>query len=130
MGLRTHSRWDEGCPDYIVLASLPKHNTRLNSTGEGRGRLTRARAHSIDADAIADLLVAKSTSEGNDGTFGACVIEQIGPADVWVDRGAGDDGVALLHVWEGVFGEEEEGVDVSVKGLNPLFSGSDIHVRF
>jgi hypothetical protein len=36
--------------------------------------------------------------------------------------GAGYDGVATRHVGKGVFGEEEEGMDVGVKGLEPLFS--------
>lgn len=86
------------------------------------GRPDGAGADGVDADAVGDLLVVQAAGEGHDGAFGAGVVEQVGPADVRVDGGAVADGVAALHVLEGVFGDVEEGVDVRVEGLEPLLS--------
>ncbi len=63
------------------------------------------------------LLVGEPAREGDDGAFCGGVVEEIGAADVGVYRGAGDDGVAALHLWEDVLGEEEEGVDVCGEGV-------------
>ena len=73
------------------------------------------RADGVDADAFADLLVVESAGEGDDGAFGGGVVEEVGTADVCVYGGAVDDGVAALHVLEGVLGEIEVGVDVGVE---------------
>jgi hypothetical protein len=62
----------------------------------------------VDADAFADPLVAEAVCESCDGALRGSVVEQVGPADVGVDAGVVDDGVAFGHVWEGVFGEVEE----------------------
>jgi len=95
----------------------------LGLLGHGRrdqGRPDGARTHGVHADAVLDLLIGEAARESDDGAFRGRVVEQVGTADVWVDRGAGDDGVAALHLWEGIFGEEEEGVDVCVEGVEPL----------
>ena len=81
-----------------------------------------ARAHGVDADALADLLVVEAAGEGNDGAFGGGVVEEVRAADVCVDGGVVDDCVAALHVLEGVFGEVVVRVDVGVEGLVPLLS--------
>jgi len=80
------------------------------------------RTDAIDADAEGDLLVAEAAGEGDDGAFAAGVVEQVGAADVGVYRGVVDDGVAGFHVFEGVFGHVEVGVDVCVEGFEPLVS--------
>ena len=74
----------------------------------------------VDADALADDLVGEGAREGDDGAFGGGVVEEVGAADVGVDRGVVDDGVAGVEVREGVFGEVEVGVDVGVEGFDPL----------
>ena len=86
-------------------------------------RPDRARTNSVDADAVADLLIRETASEGDDGAFGGGVVEEVGPADVGVYGGVVDDGAAAGHVWQGVFGEVEVGVDVGVEGGEPLVSG-------
>lgn len=92
-----------------------------------RGRDERcpngSRADGVDTDAKGDLLIVETAGEGDDGAFGGRVVEEVGAADVGVYGGAVDDGVAGFHVREGVFGEEEVGVDVCVEGFEPLFSG-------
>ena len=60
--------------------------------------------------------------EGDDGAFGGGVVEQVRAADVGVYGAVVDDGVAALHVREGVLGEVEVGVDVGVEGQEPLVS--------
>jgi hypothetical protein len=125
------------------LARLPRPPHRacellLGLLGHGRrdqGRPDGARTHGVDADAVLDLLVGEAAREGDDGAFRGGVVEEVGTADVRVDGGAGDDGVAALHLWEGVFGEEEEGVDVCVEGGEPLipiccFSMGILMLRF
>lgn len=81
-----------------------------------------ARAHGVDADALADLLVVEAAGEGDDGAFGGGVVEQVRAADVGVDRGAVEDRVPAFQVLEGVFGEVVVRVDVGVEGLEPLLS--------
>ena len=92
------------------------HGRRDQGSPDGAG------ADGVDTDALGDLLVMQSTCEGHDGAFGGGVVEQVGAADVCVDGRAIVDGVAALHVLEGVLGEVEEGVDVGVEGLEPLIS--------
>ena len=77
-------------------------------------------ADSVYADTVGDLLVVETACERDDGAFAGGVVEEVGTADVGVYRGAVDDGVAGLHVREGVFGQVEVGVDVGVEGLEPL----------
>lgn len=89
--------------------------------GDERGP-DRAGADGVDADAVGDLLVVQAAGEGDDGAFGGGVVEEVGAADVGVDGGAVDDGVAAVHVREGVLGEVEVGVDVGVEGFEPLVS--------
>ena len=72
-------------------------------------------ADGVDADTVSNLLVMQAAREGYNGTFGGCVVEQIGAADVGVYGSAVDDCVAALHVFEAVFGEVEVGVDVDVE---------------
>lgn len=64
----------------------------------------------------------QSTCEGHNGALGGGVVEQIRTAYVCVDGSAVDDGVAALHVLEGVLGKIEVGVDVGVEGFQPLLS--------
>ena len=79
----------------------------------------------VDTDTELDLLVGQATGEGDDGTFGGGVVQEIGAADVSVDRGAVDDGVTGFHVLQRVLGDVEIGVDVGVEGLEPLISRED-----
>lgn len=71
---------------------------------------------------MSDLLVVQSTGEGHNGAFRGGVVEQVRAAYVCVDRGTVADGVAALHVLEGVLGEVEVGVDVGVERFQPLVS--------
>jgi hypothetical protein len=87
---------------------------------------TRTRTNTVNADPISDLLVAQSASKGDDGALGACVLEEIGAPNVWVYRGAGDDGVAASHVRQSVLGKEEEGMDICVESLDLLLSDSGV----
>ena len=97
-----------------LILRLFRHRRRDQRGPDGAG------ADGVDADAVGDLLVVQPAGEGHDGAFAGGVVEQVGAADVGVDRGAVADCVAALHVLEGVFGEVEEGVDVRVEGLEPL----------
>lgn len=101
----THRRRDQGCPYW---------------TG----------THSVDADAIAHLLVGEGARKRNDGAFGAGVVEKIRTSDVGVHGGTGEDCVAAAHLGKDVFGEEEEGVDVGGEGVEPLLSVPDISIKF
>lgn len=93
----------------------------------------------VDADTFADLLVGKGAGEGYDGTFGGSIagellvaglkkggvgnlLEKIWATNVWVYGSAGDDCVTAGHLWEDVFGKEEEWMDVNIKSVNPLIS--------
>ena len=78
-----HRSWDQRCPD-------------------------RTWSNCVDTDSLVDELVGKTSRERDDGTFRGSVVEEIGTANVGVDRGVVDDCVALAHVWEDVFGEVEE----------------------
>ena len=69
-----HSRWDEWCPDWTWR-------------------------HRVYADAFVHELIRQATSEADDGTLRAGVVQQIRSADVGVDGCVVDDCVALLHVW-------------------------------
>jgi len=93
--LLTHSRWDEGRPNW---------------TG----------CHGVHANASVDVLVAQTTSEWDDSTLCRSIVEKIRSTDVGVDGGVVDDCGTFLHVWEDVFWEVEEGMDVRVEGLFPL----------
>ena len=64
----------------------------------------------------------EAAGEGDDGAFGGGVVEEVGTADVCVYGGVVDDGVAALHVLDGVLGEVEVGVDVCVERQEPLVS--------
>ena len=88
---------------------------------KGKRELTGTRTNGVDTNAIPYLLVAQSPGEGHNGALRARVVEKVRAADVRVYRGAGDDGVAAGHVREGVFGQEEERMDIRIEGLNPLF---------
>lgn len=76
----------------------------------------------IDADTELELLIGETAGEGDDGALGGGVVEQVGAADVGVYGGAVDDCVAGFQVLEGVFADEEHGVDVCVEGFDPLVS--------
>lgn len=86
-------------------------------------RPDRPRTHAVHADALAHLLVGQAAGESYDGAFRARVVEEIGAADIRVDGGVIDDGVAGLHVRDAEFREVVEGVDVRVEGLVPLLDG-------
>jgi hypothetical protein len=100
--------------------NLTRLSTASNGSAEGFLRLLRhgrndqwspngTRSDGVDADALGHPLVAEAVGESGDGTLGACVVEQVGAADVGVHAGVVDDSVALCHVREGVLGEVEEG---------------------
>jgi len=74
----------------------------------------------IDADSLADVLVAESSGERDDCPLCAGVVEQIGTAYVGIDASVVDDGASALHVGDGVFREVEEGVDVGIECVEPL----------
>jgi hypothetical protein len=67
------------------------------------------------------VLVAETTSERDDSALCGCVVEEIWTADIGVYGGVVDDRGAFLHVREGIFREIEEGVDVGIESLFPLF---------
>lgn len=92
-----HCSWDEWCPN-------------------------RAWTDTIDSNALLKLLVWESTSKSYDGTFGGSVIEEVGTADIRIDRCASDDCVAALHVRKNVFGEVEEWVNIGIESVHPLLS--------
>ena len=110
LGWTTH-----GCGAELVLR-LFRHGRRDQGGPDGSG------ADGVDTDAVRDLLVVQSASEGHDGAFAGGVVEQVGASDICVDGSAVADGVTALHVLEGVLGEVEIGVDVGVEGLQPLLS--------
>ena len=91
----------------------------LHGRGDQRGP-DGAGTNTINSNAEADLLVRQAAGEGHNGAFGGGVVEQVRAADVGVHGGAVDDGVAGLHVLEGVLAGVEEGVDVGVEGAEPL----------
>jgi hypothetical protein len=97
-GLLIHRGWDERCP-------------------------YRAGRDGVNADALGDDLVGQATREGNNGALGRCVVEQVGAANVGVNRGVVEDGCARLHVGQGVLGQVEEWVNVGVEGVYPLVPG-------
>ena len=69
-----------------------------------------------------DLQIVETAGEGDYGAFAGGVVEEVGAADVGVYGGVIYDCGAGFHVWEGVFGEVEVGVDVGVEGREPLLS--------
>ena len=113
----------------LTRLARPPHRRRaelvlrigLHRGGDERGP-DGAGADGVAADAVGDLLVGEAAREGDDGALGGGVVEEVWAADVGVHRGAVDDGVARVHVLEGVFGEVEVGVDVGVEGGEPLVS--------
>ena len=111
--LRRLPRTAHRCRAQLILR-LFGHGRRDQWSPDGSG------ADSVDTDTFGDLLVMQSTCEGHDGAFGGRVVEQVGAADVCVDGSAVVDGVAALHVLEGVLGDVKVGVDVGVEGLQPL----------
>ena len=113
--LRRLCRTTHGCSAELILG-LFVHGGGDQGSPDGTG------ADGIDADPVGDLLVVQPACEGYDGAFGGGVVEQVGAAYICVDGGAIADGVAALHVLEGVLGDVEIGVDVSVEGLEPLLS--------
>lgn len=94
-GLVAHGRWSQRSPDWTW-------------------------SDCVAANALVTVLVGQATSEGDDGTLGASVVEQIWAADVGVDRGAVDDGVAVLHLGNDVLGQVVVWVDVGLEGEVPL----------
>lgn len=73
-----------------------------------------ARRDGVAADALRDPLVAEAAGEAHDGALCGGVVEEVRAADVGVDAGVVNDGVAFAEVGEGIFGEVEEGWDWSV----------------
>lgn len=80
---------DAGC-DLARLA-WPAHGAGelllrlLVHRGVNQRRPDGTWCYGVDADALADELVCKASREAYDGTFCACVVEKIWPADVGVD---------------------------------------------
>ncbi len=75
-----HSRWNKRCPDG------PWSN-------------------SVDSDAVSDLLVTETTSEGDDGALCECLVEEVRASNVCVDAGVVDNRGASLHVRQSVLCE-------------------------
>ena len=92
-----HRAWNQRCPDG-------------------------SRTDTVNPDPEFELLIGEAAGEGNHGALGGSIVEEVGAADVGVDGGAVDDGVAGFHVLESVFADEENGMDVDVEGMEPLFS--------
>lgn len=88
--------------------------------GRDQRRPHRPRCDGVCADALAEVLVGEAAGEGDDGSLGRSIVEQIRSADVGVDGGVVDDGAAVLHVWEKVFGEVEHRMDVHIESVYPL----------
>lgn len=84
-------------------------------------RPNRTWAHTVHPDPVLNLLVRETASESYNCSLSGGVVKQVGTTDVVVHRSACDDRVAALHLWEHVFGEEKEGVDVGIEGFDPLF---------
>ena len=108
--LRRLCRTTHGCSAELILC-LFAHGRGDQWSPDGSW------ADGVDTNAVGDLLIVQSAREGHDGSFGGGIVEQVGAAYVCVDGGAVDDGVAALHVLEGVLGDVEVGVDVGVEGL-------------
>ncbi len=83
-------------------------------------------SNGVDTDATRQLLIGESTRECHDCPLSAGVVKEIWTADVVVDAGVDDDGIAASHGWEDVLGEEEERMDVGVEGVQPLVLGEII----
>lgn len=49
-----------------------------------------------------DKLVTETTREGDNGSLGGGIVEQVGSANVGVDGRIVDDAVSDLHVWKSV----------------------------
>ena len=117
------------------LARLPRpphrrpaklvHRITLHRAGDQR-RPDWTRANGVDANAKGDLLVAEAAGEGDDGAFSGGVVEEVRAADVGVYGSIVDNGVAGFHVFEGIFGHVEIGVNVCVERFDPLISVYDI----
>lgn len=98
------SKEDEARRNLAGLAG-PSHGTRkllhgiVGHRGGDQRRPDGTRRYSVDADALADVLIREAAGEGDDGALCGGVVEQIRAADVCVDGGVVDDGRAALHVW-------------------------------
>jgi hypothetical protein len=64
----------------------------------------RARRNSVNANALANILVRQTTCERDDCALGRSVIQQIRTADIRIDRRVVDDRRPLLHVRQRVLG--------------------------
>lgn len=122
----------EACSNLARLAGSPHRRAELFLCIILHGRRNqrcpdRAGSNSIDADTKGDLLVVEPAGEGDDGSFGGCVVEEVRAPDVGIHRGTVDDCIARLEMLEGILGDVEGGVDVGVEGFQPLFSGG---IRF
>lgn len=118
------------------LAGLPRPAHRrcefllrlsIHRRGDER-RPDGPRAHAVNADAVANLLIRERACEGNDGALGGGVVEQVRPADVRVYAGAGYDCGTWVEVRQGVFRKEEEGMDIGCERVEPLIAvfGSEL----
>ena len=126
-----HARKEDEARGYLAGLDGPSHGRaeRLLRLcvhgGRDQGRPDRAGADLIAADSLAHELVGEAAGEGRDGAFGAGIVEEVGTADESVDGAVVDDAVAGMEVRDGVFGEVEVGVNVCVKGEEPLVSAQE-----
>jgi hypothetical protein len=134
-GSAVHTRQEHKASCHLTGLERPANGCcelLLRVLSHGRNdqrRPHRAWCDSIDPDSLTGVLVGKTTSEGDDGALGGCVVKEIRSSNVRVDACIVDDCAARLHVWERVFGEVEDGMDVCVEGLNPLLSISGQYLR-
>ena len=83
-------------------------------------KLTRSWAYSIHANTIRYLLIVQTTSKSNDAAFARSIVEKVRAANVAINGGIVDDGIATLHVLKRIFSQEEIGMHVRIKSLDPL----------
>ena len=88
------------------------------------------RRDSVDPNALATELVGETPGETDDGAFGGSIVKQVGAADVRIDGCIVDDRGTVAHVWNRIFGEVEERVDIGGEGVLPLGLGELGNVVF
>src|SRR3981081_2678995 len=84
--------------------------------GWNERRPNRPGRNRVDADALLDQRLGQRTRQSHDRTLGGSIIDQSLVAVVGSDRCGVDDGGALLHVAQRVFGHEEEAEDIGAEG--------------
>ena len=120
------SQEDEACGDFTWLAWAAQGRSELilrlfvhRRWDQRRPYWTRTNA--VNTNTFAYLLVGQASGKRNYSALGRCVIEKIRTADIGIDRGIVDDGIAGFQVGKSVLGEVEVWMDISVERLEPLF---------